>query len=137
MLASWLRPRGLLLLTVSVLGVACATRGGDSPDGAALFARHCASCHGTFGEGDGPVATVIEAAIPNLRTLSARSGGTFPREAVLRYIDGRGMPDAHGARTMPVWGDTFTGSGPDPAANEAAARSTIAAITDFVAELQN
>jgi hypothetical protein len=83
------------------------------------------------------VATVIEATIPNLRTLSARSGGTFPREAVLRYIDGRDMPDAHGARTMPVWGDTFSGTGTDPAANEAAARATIAAITDFVEELQN
>jgi mono/diheme cytochrome c family protein len=116
-----------LAAAIITSAIGCATTGISTPDGQALFARHCASCHGRFGEGDGPVAAVMS--VPNLRTLSTRSGGTFPRDAVMRYIDGRDPPAAHGQRLMPVWGETFAGAD--------AADGPIAAITTFVAELQN
>jgi mono/diheme cytochrome c family protein len=109
---------------------------GDS-DGAALFARYCASCHGRVGEGDGPVASAMAVSIPNLRTLSARSNGNFPRDAVMQYIDGRNPPAAHGDRLMPVWGDTFAQSSGNAESGNAVARRRIAAITDFVEQLQN
>lgn len=118
-----------------VLSLPPSARGQDI-DGQILFARYCASCHGPVGEGDGPVANVIES-IPNLRNLAARSNGQFPREAVMRYIDGRDLPDAHGERLMPVWGTTFAesdeGSGSDPDR----VHRLIEAITDFVASIQN
>ena len=121
--------RSLAGMAVAAGALGCATAQIREPAGSALFARYCASCHGRFGEGDGPVAAVMS--IPNLRTLRTRSGGEFPREAVMRYIDGRDPPAAHGERLMPVWGDTFAAGG------DAAASARIAAITDFVAELQN
>jgi mono/diheme cytochrome c family protein len=121
--------RALAVPAIAIAALGCAAAQDNGTDGRALFARHCASCHGTFGEGDGPVASVMP--VPNLRTLSTRSGGEFPREAVMRYIDGRELPAAHGERLMPVWGDTFAGDGED------AARNRISAITDFVEELQN
>ena len=137
--------RALAVLPVILLGMACTSgqiaaqdnAAAADPDGARLYARHCASCHGAFGEGDGPVAAVMEVSVPNLRTLSARSNDRFPRDTVMRYIDGRDLPAAHGNRLMPVWGDTFAVPGADAATSEAAASRQIAAITDFIARLQN
>lgn len=127
--------------TLAILGVflilSSATGQTPNPDGSALFARYCASCHGRLGEGDGPVASAMITSIPNLRTLSARSNGSFPRDAVMRYIDGRNSPLAHGDRLMPVWGDTFTDAAEDSDSPEEVARQRLEAITDFVERLQN
>jgi len=60
-----------------------------------------------MGEGDGPVAPVFDVAVPDLRGLNQRYGREFPADEVARYIDGRDLPDAHGARQMPVWGEIF------------------------------
>jgi mono/diheme cytochrome c family protein len=121
-----------------MLAAACGAVGQeDGIDGAALFARHCASCHGPRGEGDGPVAGAMLIGVPNLRTLQTRSNGTFPRDAVMQYIDGRNLPAAHGDRLMPVWGVRFSESDGDDESGEAAARRRIAAIADFVEQLQN
>jgi len=139
------RLRALAVVPFILLGLACAsgqerpgTAAADAmPDGPTLFARHCASCHGFYGEGDGPVAAAMEVAVPNLRTLTARSNGTFPRDTVMQYIDGRNLPAAHGSRLMPVWGDTFAASAEDPATADEFARRQIAAIADFLVALQH
>jgi len=124
---------------VGVMLVILTTASGQAPDadGANLFARYCASCHGRVGEGDGPVASAMVINVPNLRTLSARSNGSFPRDAVTRYIDGRNSPLAHGDRIMPVWGNTFTEGAEDSDSPEDVARQRIDAITEFVEQLQN
>jgi mono/diheme cytochrome c family protein len=75
--------------------------------GAQTFETHCAACHGTRGEGNGPVAATLRVPVPNLRTLAARNGGAFPVDRAASYIDGRAMPAAHGGRAMPVWGGVF------------------------------
>lgn len=108
----------------------------SEPDGEALFVRYCASCHGRLGEGDGPVAAAIQVSVPNLRTLASRAGGSFPRDSVIRFIDGRDLPDAHGDRLMPVWGETFSVDAEDPASRADLARRRITAIADYIAELQ-
>lgn len=127
--------RSVFILAAALSFWACSEGGAAEPDGGALFARHCASCHGSFGEGDGPVAEAL-LSVPNLRSLSARAGGEFPRESVMRYIDGRELPAAHGDRLMPVWGDTFTGEDEKEGAEESAAER-ISAMTDFIEQLQN
>ena len=129
--------RGLAIFLVLSLVLARAGAQEGDADGAALFARYCASCHGRLGEGDGPVATAM-ASVPNLRTLRTRSRGTFPRQAVIRYIDGRDPPAAHGTRMMPVWGENFSAEAEgNSELGEAISRERIAAITDFVESLQN
>jgi mono/diheme cytochrome c family protein len=99
-----------------------------------LFMTHCASCHGPQGEGDGPVAAVMAITAPNLRTLTERSGGTFPADAVASYIDGRKPRAAHGTRTMPVWGALFPDD--DAPARSAAAQQRVAALVAFIRQLQ-
>jgi mono/diheme cytochrome c family protein len=127
----------LVACALSLFVLSCANHKADAPpDGAALFARHCASCHGRSGEGDGPVASVVRAAMPNLRTLSERNGGTFPRAAVTRYIAGDEVPTAHGDRLMPVWGDTFAGTSGNPQADAATARAALESLADFLEQIQ-
>ena len=125
----------MLAIVLTAIGTACGQDAGE--DGAVLFARYCASCHGPRGEGDGPVAAAMVVAVPNLRTLRSRSNGNFPRESVMRYIDGRDLPAAHGDRVMPVWGATFAESADDDTQSpEDIASRRIAAITTFIEELQ-
>lgn len=124
--------KNLIWATILLIAAIPAVGQDNAPDGAMLFARYCASCHGQLGEGDGPVANAITVSIPNLRTLSARADGTFPRDSVMRYIDGRDLPAAHGDRVMPVWGETFS---PEEDDSDVAGQS-IAAITDFIERLQ-
>jgi mono/diheme cytochrome c family protein len=97
----------LSALAIAGLLGACAAQPTPPPTAADTYTRHCASCHGARGEGDGPVAEVIRGAMPNLTTLSLRNGGEFPADRVASYIDGRSLPSIHGSRTMPVWGSVF------------------------------
>jgi mono/diheme cytochrome c family protein len=102
--------------------------------GETLYRQHCAACHGATGEGDGPVAAVMQVNVPNLRTLEQRSGGVFPADAVTAYIDGRQVKAAHGDRQMPIWGDVFQAD--DQRRDDASVRDRIAVLVGFIAELQ-
>jgi mono/diheme cytochrome c family protein len=75
--------------------------------GAALFATHCATCHGREGRGGGIMTGELRHTPPDLTRVARRNGGVFPRARVLRIIDGRDVT-AHGDRDMPVWGDAFS-----------------------------
>lgn len=75
--------------------------------GEQLFQRFCAACHGKEARGDGPVASQLKVAVPNLRELSQRNRGKFPAERIERIVDGRIVVGAHGTRTMPIWGEEF------------------------------
>ena len=76
----------------------------DHQSGAYLFRVFCASCHGVSGKGNGSIADLLKQPPPDLTQLARRAGGEFPREAVIRAIDGRTQMRAHG-NDMPVWGD--------------------------------
>jgi mono/diheme cytochrome c family protein len=121
-------------LLLATLGLAISIAHADEPTGPELFATHCASCHGDDGEGGGPVAAVMAITVPNLRSLSMRSGGAFPADAVAAYIDGRQQRAAHGSRTMPIWGDVLQVDKATDGANTV--RSRIAALVAFIERLQ-
>jgi len=125
-----------LLIFAAVLS-SCGRQEDSALSGADLYANYCSACHGPVGEGDGPVAAVMQINVPNLRSLSARAGGRFPRDDVTAFIDGRSLPVSHGDRRMPIWGNVFgwdeTG---DDAVAERIAQSRIAAIVDFLSEIQ-
>ena len=81
--------------------------------GAAPFQQYCASCHGTAGKGDGPVAGVLMRPPADLTGIASRRGGEFPSGEIARYIDGRFEVAAHGSREMPIWGTRFAEGIPD------------------------
>jgi len=60
--------------------------------GAALFQTHCASCHGSHGEGDGAAGTGLEPKPANLKAMSTH------------HSDGDlAWKIAHGRGAMPAW----------------------------------
>jgi hypothetical protein len=63
-----------------------------------------------------------------------RNGGAFPADTVTAYIDGRESKAAHGDRQMPVWGDVFRG--PEQGTARRTVRRRIAALVEFIRELQ-
>lgn len=67
----------------------------QAPSGAEQdYRESCLLCHAGNGTG---------ASAPDLTTLSAVNGGSFPMDQVVAIIDGRQNVRAHGS-PMPVWG---------------------------------
>ena len=96
------------LAAAALLVAGCVSQEMPEPgEGAALFAENCAMCHGPQARGNGELAVEIRAERgkrpSDLTLLTRRAKGTFPRAAVLSYIDGytRGrLP----AQDMPEFG---------------------------------
>ncbi|HEX7012775.1 MAG TPA: cytochrome c [Steroidobacteraceae bacterium] len=107
-----------------------------SMSGKELYERFCASCHGTEGRGDGPVASYFTIEVPDLTLIARRAGGTYPRERIVRIIDGRHILGAHGSRTMPVWGEDLSRTALGDPNAEQATRIIIDRLADYLAELQ-
>jgi len=108
-----------------------------APNGQELYRQLCASCHGTSGTGDGPLADQLKAKVPDLTRLAARDGGTFPRTGVRAVITGDRAIPSHGPLAMPVWGRRLAPYD-SPAAAAAAfdqARD-VTAIVDYLASIQ-
>ena len=125
--------RRTLLAAVGAISLAGAA-GAQDDTGARLYFNHCAACHGDNGEADGPVAATLRTTVPNLRALAQRNNGSFPSDAVRRYIDGRELKAVHGDRQMPIWGDVFRG--PEQATAQRTVRRRIDALVEFIAMLQ-
>ena len=104
--------------------------------GEELFERFCASCHGESAGGDGPVASSLNAVVPDLTAITARYG-EFPAAAIRDVIDGRGVDvRAHGTRAMPVWGYEFwVEEGGDVVAQNAV-RDAINKLVDYLRSMQ-
>lgn len=98
-------------------------------DGAQLFKRLCASCHGADATGNGPVASSLKIQPPDLTRIRARHGGDFPAERVRQIIDGTTAVAPHGVRGMPVWGAELRQAGADPDA-------TLRKLVDYLRSLQ-
>jgi mono/diheme cytochrome c family protein len=82
-------------------------RGPFVPSGDLMYAQYCAACHGRDAKGNGPAASTLKTAPPDLTTLAKRHGGKFPYDyvsSVLRFGPG---PSSHGSSEMPTWGPLF------------------------------
>jgi mono/diheme cytochrome c family protein len=104
--------------------------------GAEVYTRHCASCHGVSGRGDGPVNVALKIPSPDLTRIAQRRGGEFPEGEIARFIDGRFEVPAHGSREMPVWGERFGASIPESSVAEEIGRGKIATLLDYLASIQ-
>lgn len=100
--------RSLLILAMAVFW-AGACRDNEEPEpptGRELFVRHCATCHGLDGTGNGPVAPSLTTPPPDLTRLAQQD--RFDERELMRVIDGRRIIAVHGPQEMPVWGAVFT-----------------------------
>jgi mono/diheme cytochrome c family protein len=123
---------GLLLMAIDSSAVAQGARD-THYDGGALFKTYCASCHGTSGRGDGPVAEHLKIPPANLTQIAKRNGGTFPADQVFEIIDGRQVVKAHGDSQMPVWGDAFSRTAD---ADEDSVKRRIEALVAYLEKIQ-
>jgi len=106
----------------------------EAVSGAYAFRTYCASCHGTQGKGDGPLAENLRFHPADLTLIARRHGGNFPTEMVVRIVDGRDPLKGHGGPDMPVWGDAFRN--PDTNFDEKRVREKIRSIVEYVKTLQ-
>lgn len=75
----------------------------EIPDGRAAFMENCAGCHGIDGKGSGPLVSGVGLISADLTQISARNGGTFPRQDIMAIIDGLNR-DPHFSNAMPEFG---------------------------------
>ena len=96
--------RNVLLLVILVIGCACLGIDVQSSgysvahatppqphrlsQGEALYLRHCAGCHGWEGQGDGPIARILEVKAPRLRGAE-RLAQSSEAELMARILYGR------------------------------------------------
>ncbi|MGI3186737.1 c-type cytochrome [Nioella aestuarii] len=88
-------------LSAPILGLAlgaCQAPVDQPSDAEQVYRDACLSCHQNQGPG---------ALAPDLTTLSAVNGGSFPMDMVIAIIDGREGVRAHGS-PMPVWGARYS-----------------------------
>ena len=85
-------------------------QGGDI--GQREYQENCAVCHGATGQGDGPLAGIINERVSDLTRLSKDNNGIFPFMRVYEYIDGTREAKGHGTRDMPVWGSVYNEQAP-------------------------
>ena len=126
----------LMLAALALYGSTAWSADYVAMSGKDLYQRFCASCHGAEGRGDGPAAASFKVEVPDLTLIAHRAGNAYPRERVIRIIDGRYILGAHGSRTMPVWGEELSRleiGNPDA---ERATRVVIDRIADYVGQLQ-
>jgi mono/diheme cytochrome c family protein len=99
--------RAILAALAIVLAIGCTRSEEVAPTGQLLYVRHCASCHGVAGEGNGPLASSLLRPPVDLTRIGERSDGSFDEARVMSIIDGRRAVREHGTREMPVWGAVF------------------------------
>ncbi len=106
-------------------------------DGPSLYKVYCASCHGSSGRGDGPVASSLKGEVPDL-TRIARRQGHFPAERIRSIIDGRTTVPPHGTREMPVWGHEFraAATGGAKVEPESAADRLVDLLVEYLRSIQ-
>ena len=100
-----------VLITLAGLGVLAACMEAEMPqaaDGRAIYLENCSVCHGVLGRGDGAMAGDLSKAPADLTTIALRSGGSFPRAAILSTIDGYAK-SGRGTHAMPEFGAVLEG----------------------------
>lgn len=128
----------LIVAAILLMIAAVAARSQDFSgySGAQLYTRFCASCHGSQGFGNGPVAASFKIMVPDLARIAKRHGGSFPEEQVRKIIDGRTILPAHGSREMPVWGFEFYGQNVDQPQPQQRTDAIITRLTEYVRSIQ-
>jgi mono/diheme cytochrome c family protein len=104
-----------LMVASVIIGLNASGWGEELDAGKAEYLSSCATCHGSDGNGKGPLSSKLKAKPADLTTLAKKNNGVFPLSAVYEAIDGRNAVESHGTREMPIWGCRHTPSPISPA----------------------
>lgn len=132
----------VVLLAAAMLAVATTSAGAAPhdddtfPSGQHIFQDHCATCHGTEGTGNGPMAEVLKIPPADLTKISVRAGGTFPAARVVEIIRYGGNMAAHGTAVMPVWGKVFSEEGGGGKGGGAFSRRAVVELKRYLETIQ-
>jgi len=102
--------------------------------GSSIYKTYCAVCHGNGAKGDGQLADSLRMKPADLTVLAKKNSGTFPKDQVMRIVDGRKPVKGHGGSDMPIWGDAFKQS--REGYDEAAVKERIEAVVNYLDTLQ-
>lgn len=102
--------------------------------GANNFAQYCVACHGKDAKGTGTLAATLKPKPADLTGLTARNGGTYPREMVFQVIEGSKKIKGHGGGDMPEWGAAFKAS--SGSGDAAAVARQIDSLVDYLETIQ-
>lgn len=106
-MTAWVVTIGIGVMPGSVLAAETAPSAAAAAKGQVTYGRYCISCHGPRAKGDGPLASDLRVAVPDLTTLAQRNGGKYPYDRVVRVIQIGESLHGHGTPDMPAWGDAF------------------------------
>jgi mono/diheme cytochrome c family protein len=129
--------RAIVCLGLFVLSVSAWADDYPNRSGQELFVKFCASCHGTSGKGDGPIAKSLKTPPADLTTIARRYGGQFPAKRIEEVVDGRVKVDVHGPSAMPVWGEEFTRGESGKTDAERATATVIHKIVEYLRSIQS
>jgi mono/diheme cytochrome c family protein len=101
-----------------------------APKGQGIYESYCVSCHGTGGQGDGPVAPELPIAPVDLTMLQESNAGVFPTEEVMIQI--YGYPGRFHQGLMPEFGPLLAGPMVDWAGPDGRVTQTPQALLDLV-----
>jgi mono/diheme cytochrome c family protein len=119
-----------LVVVLGALTAGCSYQPAYPRHGEAMYARYCASCHGTTGAGDGPAAGALS---PPPTDLTATD---LSLAELMKVIDGRRTVRAHGTAAMPVWGEVFVETAQDPSRQQRQALRDVQAVAEYVQSLR-
>jgi mono/diheme cytochrome c family protein len=101
--------------------------------GKQMYQEYCAVCHGKDGKGNGPAASALKVAPPDLTMLAKNNGGQFPQTHVSSVLRSGSTITAHGSSEMPIWGPLFQSMSKQ---DDALVAQRIANLTHYLETLQ-
>ena len=131
------RRNSLIILVLGCLSISSlsAAGGGETAKGRELYVEHCAACHGTKGDGHGPLEPELTTPPTDLRKLSEIYGNPLPEDQIAGFMDGRADVKAHGPRDMPVWGEEMW-QYPEGQGNPNQVSESVAQIIQYLQSIQ-
>ena len=105
-------------------------------DGKQMFVSYCASCHGLDGRGGGPTAAALKSAPADLSQISKKNGGVYPETHMVAVLKFGVETDAHGSKSMPIWGPALAGVDHAQAGQQDTLSLRIANLVNYVKTLQ-
>ncbi len=101
--------------------------------GEELYVSYCQICHGNKDE-PGPMAEVLTQVPLDLSLIQVRRGGEFPRDEIIKIIEGGTTVKGHRNVEMPAFGKTFQES--ENLDSKKLVRERVERIVDYLESIQ-